>query len=85
MTINCIRSTTRGAHNCYQTIVLYGCNFANGYINALRMSSYDITSCTPMKHALRVWLCSTSKSQPWARENPHAIRDNGYEVRFSVN
>jgi hypothetical protein len=61
MTINCIHTTTRGAHICFQTIVLYGWNFANGYnINTLRMSSYYITFCGQTKRVLRVRVCSTS-------------------------
>jgi hypothetical protein len=80
MTINCIHTTTRGAHICLQTIVLYGCNFANGYdINSLRMSSFYTTFCGQTKRVLRMRdVVNVHKSHLWARDNPHAIREGGY-------
>jgi hypothetical protein len=53
--------TTRGAHICFQTIVLYECNFANGYdINTLRMSSFYTKFYGETKHVLRARMCSAS-------------------------
>jgi hypothetical protein len=86
MTINCIHNTTRGANICFQTIVLYGCNFANGYdINTLRMSSFlhnilwrDEACFT------REGVFNVHNSHLWVRDNPHTIRERGYQVRFSV-
>jgi hypothetical protein len=50
-----------GANICFQTIVLYRCNFANRYdINTLRMSSFYTTFCGQRKRDLRVRVCSTS-------------------------
>jgi hypothetical protein len=61
ITINCIHATTRGAHICFQTVVLYGCNFANGYdINTLQTSSFYATFCGQTTRVLRVRVCSTS-------------------------
>jgi hypothetical protein len=61
MTINCIHTTTRGAHICFQTIVLYGCSFTDCYdINTLRMSSFFRTFCGQTKRVLRLRVCSTS-------------------------
>jgi hypothetical protein len=57
------RSTSwQSAHICFQMIVLYGCNFANDYINTLRISSCYITFCGQRKHVfrLRVWSTSTT-------------------------
>jgi hypothetical protein len=60
MMIYCIHTTTRVAHICFQTIVLCGCNFAKGYINTLRMSSFYTNFCEQMKRVLRMRVCSTS-------------------------
>jgi hypothetical protein len=38
---NPVESDTHGPNTSFQTIVLYGCNFANGYhINILQMCSF---------------------------------------------
>jgi hypothetical protein len=40
---------------CFQTIILYGCNFAKGYdINTLRMSSFYSIFCGQTKRVLRI-------------------------------
>jgi hypothetical protein len=59
MTISCNHITIGGAHICIQTTVLYGCYFANGYINILRLSCFYITFCGQLKHILRLRVCST--------------------------
>jgi hypothetical protein len=47
-------------HVCFQTIVLYWCNYVNGYnINTLRINSFYITFCGQMIHVLCVRACST--------------------------
>jgi hypothetical protein len=52
-------------HICFQTIVLYSRNFANGHdTNALWMSSFH-TLCEETKCVLRVMVCSTSTSHIW--------------------
>jgi hypothetical protein len=35
LTINCINTTAAGAHSCFLTILLYGCNSANVYTPSL--------------------------------------------------
>jgi hypothetical protein len=60
-TINCVRTTTRGAHICFQIIVLYACNFSNGYsVNILQMRSFYATFCVQTKNVLGVTVHSTS-------------------------
>jgi hypothetical protein len=86
ITINCIHTTTHRAHIRFQMIILHRCNFANGYdINTLRMSSFYTTFCGQMKRVLCMTVCSMSTSHLWAWNNPHAIRECGYQVRFSVS
>jgi hypothetical protein len=86
MTINCIHTTTRGALICFQTIVLYGCSFTNGYdVNTLRISSFSQHSVDRRRVFTREGLFSVHNSHLWARDNPHAIRERGYRVRFSVS
>jgi hypothetical protein len=60
ITINCVHTTTSGAHIYFQAIVLYECNFSNGYINMLRASSSYTTFCGQTRRALgvRVWSMS---------------------------
>jgi hypothetical protein len=61
MMMNWIHTITRGAHTYLQTILPFGCNFANGYdINTLRWSSLYIIFCGQTKYVLRIRVCSTS-------------------------
>jgi hypothetical protein len=79
MTINYIRTTTRGANVCLQRTVLCGCNFAYGYyVNIPRISSFYVTFCGQTKRALRVRVCSS----PTTVTSGH--RERGYQIRFSV-
>jgi hypothetical protein len=83
MTISYIHTITRGAQICFQRIVLYGCTYANGYdINTLRINSFYTIFCAQTK---REGVFNVHNSHLWARDNPHAIRECGYQVRFSVN
>jgi hypothetical protein len=45
---------------CFQMIVLYGCNFANDYINTLRKKFFYIEFCGQTKNILRVRVRPTS-------------------------
>jgi hypothetical protein len=61
MMISCIPVTTREACICFQTIILYGCTFANVYnINTLWMSSLYIAFDGQKKNVLCVRACSIS-------------------------
>jgi hypothetical protein len=85
MIINFHPYRSRGAHICFQTNVLYGDEFANGYdIDALRISSY-LTFCGQTQHVLSVRVCSTFISHLWARNNPRDIHQRGYRVRFGFS
>jgi hypothetical protein len=66
---------------CFQWIVLYGCNFENGYINTPQMSSSNTTSSGRTKRVLRVF--SVHSSHLWVRYNPHAISERGRHGSFS--
>jgi hypothetical protein len=81
MAINCVHTTTRGAHICFQTIVLYGCNFTNGNdINTLRMSSFlHNILWTDEACFTREVVFNVHNSHLWARDNPHVIRERGYK------
>jgi hypothetical protein len=61
MKTNCMHTTTRGGHICFQAIVLYACNFAIGYaINTLRMSLFYRILSGHTKSVLCVRVRSTS-------------------------
>jgi hypothetical protein len=60
MTISCIPANTHRTHILFQLIVLYGCTFANVYINTLLMSSLYIVFYGQKKNVLRVRACSMS-------------------------
>jgi hypothetical protein len=87
MMISTIHAATRGAHICFQTIVHYGCSFANGHdVNTLRMSSSYATLCGQTKRVFCVRVCSASTADPcWHWIVPNAIRERRYQVRVSVS
>lgn len=60
MVINHLHTTLREASFSFQTFVLYACNFANDYNNALRMSSRYTIFCGQTNRILRVSVYSTS-------------------------
>jgi hypothetical protein len=79
MTINCIYTTARGAHICFQTIVLYGCNFTSGYhINTMRINSFlpnilwNDEACFIHGSVFNV-----HNSRLWTRNHPQANRERG--------
>jgi hypothetical protein len=43
------------------------------------------TFCGQTKRVLREVVFNVLNSHLWARNNPHAIRERGYQVRFSVS
>jgi hypothetical protein len=55
-----IHTTTPEVHTCFQTIVLYRCNFESDYISTLRKSSFYITFLEQTKHVLIVRVRWTS-------------------------
>jgi hypothetical protein len=61
MTINYSHTTTHRTHTCFQMIIPFGYNFANGYgSNILYTSSLYRTFCKHMKYVLCMVVCSTS-------------------------
>jgi hypothetical protein len=81
MTINCIHTTTRGTHICFQTIVIYTCSFTHDYDNTFWTSFFlhNIPCFT------RECVFNIHGSHFWARDNPCAIHERGYQVRFGVS
>jgi hypothetical protein len=60
-TISCSHISSRGTHICFQTIILYACNYSNHYNkNTMRMKSFYTTFNEETKHVLRVRMCSPS-------------------------
>jgi hypothetical protein len=76
---------SRGSSKCFVTIV-YRCNFANSHISTLRTSSYSHNIvCRDEAYFMSEGLFNVHKNHPWARDKPHAIRESGYQVGFSVS
>jgi hypothetical protein len=74
MTNSCMRISVRGAHLCFQTIVLNMCSFATGcFINTPRLSSLYISFCGQTKHVLRMRVCWRPQQYLSARDNPNVI------------
>jgi hypothetical protein len=74
------------SHICFQTIVLHGFNFANGYdINTLADELFLHILWTDEACFTREGVFNVHNSHLWAQDNPHAIRERGYQVRFSVS
>jgi hypothetical protein len=63
VTIICIHSTTRGAHICFQTIVLYAFSFYEWLNNTLGVSYFYTTFCGETNH-IRVRVSLTSTTVP---------------------
>jgi hypothetical protein len=79
VTINCIHTAT---HIRFRMIALYGWNIANGCdINALRMNSFYVDEV----YYTREGVFTVHNSHLWTLDNPHAIRERGYQVLFSVS
>jgi hypothetical protein len=72
---NCIHTSICGGHTCFQTTVLYRCNFMNGYINTLHMSSFHITFCGEMKCVMHEGVLNIHNSHLWAWKNLSAIHE----------
>jgi hypothetical protein len=51
-----VSGTTAGAHVCFQTVVLYGCSFAQGYADTLQMKCAHTTFCGQTKRVY-AWGC----------------------------
>jgi hypothetical protein len=86
MTINSVHTIIRGVHICFQTVILYGCNFVSGYDQhaADELFVHNILqtdkACFTCEGVFNV-----HNSHLWALDNPHAVHIHGYEVRFSIS
>lgn len=77
VTISCNRTTTSGAHFCFQTIDLHGCNYANGYDDdTLRMGFSHTVFCGETKRALHEGEDEVHNSHQWAWDSLRAIHCN---------
>jgi hypothetical protein len=84
MTINCIHNTTRRAHMFPddRPLRMQVCKWLHQHAADelfLRNSLWTDEACFTREGVLNV-----HNSHLWVRDNPHAIRERGYQVSFSV-
>jgi hypothetical protein len=85
MKTSCTHTTTREAY-VFPDDRLARMHFANDYdTNTLRIASFCTAFRGQTKRVLRARVCSASTSHLWVPDNPPAIRDHEYQVRFSVS
>jgi hypothetical protein len=84
---NCIYVITgKTAHNFFQTIVLYGCNFANGHhMKTLPMTFAYVKFCGQTRRVLRLNECYNSKAITFGHGITYDVRQRWYQVRIIVS
>jgi hypothetical protein len=75
---NFIHFITRWVYNCFQSIVLYGCNFANDYnINTMWISFFTWHYVDKLSMFTCEGVLNIHNSHLWAQDNHQEIHDRG--------